>query len=160
MVLLLLFVCASAWGQGNVSNIRTKTIDARKSLQKIDTLTLASPLLFVADSATGCPFPISFFEVQNNYIRFDTAMIQRRCTGATRLQVTYRVLPIDLGRPMFRLDTSLIKRAGIDGNIAFDYAPYEPFNSNPFTTPGWYPQALILEGYLLAIAKTWCLTPT
>jgi hypothetical protein len=136
MAVLLLLVHTFAGAQTNRSNIRTRIVDARVSPQTLDTLTLAVPLLFVTDSANGCAVPVSLFSVRNRSIFFDTAAIQRVCPGATRLQVTWRALSLDLGKPTFRLDTTLIKRQGSDGAIAFDYSPYETATANPFATPG------------------------
>jgi hypothetical protein len=135
-VLLLMLVCAPAHAQSPWSNIRSIVLDLRNKPQVVDTLTLLPSLLFAADSTTGCPIPLKYFTISNRSIRIDSVAVQRICPAAKRLQITYRVLPTDLAKPIFRLDTALIRRFGNDGDVAFDYSPYETPNTNPFAAPG------------------------
>jgi hypothetical protein len=128
------FICANATAQWG--NLRTKTVDARRAVQDLDSLTVAPPLLFVVDSAGGCAIPARAYSVRNRQLLLDTAAVQRACAGARRLSVGYRVLPLDLGRATFRIDTATIKRVGSGSDIAFDYSPFETGTGNPFAAPG------------------------
>ncbi len=129
-----LMLCASVGAQWG--NLRTKTVAANSTAQYLDTLSVALPLLSVADSASRCVIPSSAWSVRNRWLLLDTAAVQLACPGARRLVITYRVLPLDLGRATFRIDTSAIRRAGSGSDIAFDYSPFEPVVGNPFAAPG------------------------
>ncbi|MBK6929336.1 MAG: hypothetical protein IPH12_00135 [Saprospirales bacterium] len=117
------------------SNLRTRTIDARQPLQLLDTLTVAVPLLAVTDSMSGEPVGADVFSLENNYLRIDTLRLFQWKPDVRRLTVAYRVLPADLGRPIRRLDTAVIRRAMGDEAIEFDYTPYAP-PSKPWETAG------------------------
>ncbi len=129
---LLLPASASA----QFSNLRTRLIDTRIPEQTLDSLTLYPLAESVLDSASGQNLPLSFFHFKNTLLLIDTAGLHQFCGSCNKVFITYRTLAIDLARPVFRLDTTLIKRAGIDNDIAFDYAPYAAVSSNPFATPG------------------------
>jgi hypothetical protein len=132
MVLCLLPFAATA----QYSNLRTRLIDARIPAQSLDSLTIFPVVTAVTDSATGQTIPVRFFSFQNTVLHIDTAGLKNWCGGCQRLYLSFRTLPVNLAKPVFRLDTALIKRAGVDNDIAFDYSPYAPANSNPFATPG------------------------
>lgn len=136
-VIGLLTLCLPFGVKAQLSNLRTKTIDIRRPVQTLDTLTLLPSLFFAADSASGQPIPFQFFRFQNNLLLTDTAAVARVCPQCTRAQITYRVLPLDLGKPVFRLDSTLIRRSGRDNDISFDYSPYEaPAGAGLLTNPG------------------------
>lgn len=118
------------------SNVRTRLIDSRLSLQTIDTLSVFPVVISATDSARGVQIPSRFFSFQNTLLRTDTAGLQTFCDSCRWIYLTYRTLPADFAKPVFRLDTALIKRQGIDNDIAFDYSPYAPAGGNPFATPG------------------------
>lgn len=109
------------------SNLRSQVIDAGLPVQALDSLTIAVPLIAIADSATGIPLPAEIFTLQNNFLLTDTARLHALCPDCARLRISYRLLPVDLAARLSRLDTNIIRRPGApDDDIRFDYSPYEP----------------------------------
>ncbi|MFN0013716.1 MAG: hypothetical protein ACKVU2_04135, partial [Saprospiraceae bacterium] len=144
MLLFLLPVALAA--QSPLSNLRTRTLDAWVPVHALDSLTVAAPLLSVADSASGQILDASIFSLENNRLRTDTARLRKTLPGAERLVVAYRVLPADLARPVRRLDTTAIRRSMGDDDIAFDYTPYtpekKPWESSGLLSTGAYTRGL------------------
>jgi hypothetical protein len=101
-------------------------VDAWIPIQTLDSLTIAPPILSVADSAGRPLLDFSFFSIENNLLRVDTARLRAVCPACRRLVLHYRVLPFDLGAPISRLDTLTIRRRVYADAIEFDYTPYEP----------------------------------
>lgn len=124
LLVCLLVAPLAGWSQISLSNLRMRQMPAALSWQMLDTLSLAAPLLSVRDAQTGLELPIALFEVRNQFLRIDTAGLRRVCPGCDSLEVRYRVLPVNLGAPVSRLDTALIRRAGRDDAIEFDFTPY------------------------------------
>jgi len=122
--LFLLAVPSAAWGQFSLSNLRVRQIAASLPWQILDSLSIATPLLSVRDVRTGLDIPASLFEVHNQALRVDTAGLRRFCPDCDSLELRYRVLPVNLAAPVSRLDTALIRRAGRDDAIEFDFTPY------------------------------------
>ena len=130
--LIILSFGFSLHAQQPFSNLRTRVVDARLPLQKLDSLTVAAPLLSVFDSVSGQAVDLAFFSLENNFLRIDTMRFK---PTNSRLYVNYRVLPYNLAAPVQRLDTAAIRRAGDDNLIEFDYTPYEP-SSKPWESAG------------------------
>lgn len=128
--LLLWLLCLAAavdlCAQQPFSNRRSRCIDARLVYQQLDSLSIAPPLLYARDSASGQALALSLFVLENNFLRVDTAGLRRSCPVCERICLDYRVLPLNLGARTSRLDTAAIRRAGQDNAIEFDYAPYAP----------------------------------
>ncbi|MEZ4964343.1 MAG: hypothetical protein R2791_03800 [Saprospiraceae bacterium] len=137
--LLLLFAAvrlpASAQQEGVFSNLRSCVIDARSPWQLLDSLSIASPLVGISDSVSGQDIDPHFFSVEGRGLRIDTAALRIACPLCRRLVVRYRVLPVDLGYRISRLDTGNIRRNVRPDAIEFDYSPYEPA-VNPWETGG------------------------
>jgi len=146
VALLLLLLPLFLHAQAPLSNLRTRTLDARLPVQVLDTLTIASPLISATDSATGQPLDAAFFSLENNRLRIDTARLRQTAPAAEQLIVAYRVLPADLAAPLRRLDTTAIRRAMGDNDIAFDYTPYspetKPWESSGLVSTGAYTRGL------------------
>jgi hypothetical protein len=106
------------------SNLRTRRVTATNPTHVLDTLSILPPLA-VTDATTGAVLDARFFSLKNNTLHLDTAALRAACAACSTLQVTYRVLPFDLARPVRRLDTLAIRRAGSGTDIAFDYTPFE-----------------------------------
>ncbi|HMX40567.1 MAG TPA: hypothetical protein PKD78_09570, partial [Saprospiraceae bacterium] len=133
--LYLLPVAAQAQGLGDLSNLRTRHVPVR-AWQRLDTLTVAVPLISASDSASGQPLPARLFSLHNSSLRTDTAALRTACPGCRTLRVVYRVLPLDLAAPFRRLDTVSIRRSRPgEPDIAFDYTPYAPASA-PWETSG------------------------
>ncbi|MCK6691112.1 MAG: hypothetical protein L6Q97_03300 [Thermoanaerobaculia bacterium] len=130
--LILISFGLSLSAQQPFSNLRTRIIDARLPLQQLDSLTVAAPLLSVFDAVSGQAVDLSFFSLENNYLKIDTGRFK---PTNSRLYVNYRVLPQNLAAPVQRLDTAAIRRAGAGNDIEFDYTPYEP-PSKPWESAG------------------------
>jgi len=120
---------------GTFSNRRTRVVDAGKPAQLLDSLSIASPLLSVSDSASGQLLDPDIFSLQNKMLYTDTARLRIVCPNCSRLKITYRVLPFDLGAPLARLDTAAIRRNARNNDIEYDYTPYEP-STKPWETAG------------------------
>lgn len=135
------------WGQAPLSNLRQRTLDARLAAQPLDSLTVASPLLAVSDSANGQSIDFQYFKLQNNLLLTDTARLRAAFPNCEKIQITYRVLPQNLGTVVRRLDTTAIRRAGFgDDYIGFDYTPFAPqkplWENSGLTTAGGYTRGL------------------
>ncbi|MBL7798413.1 MAG: hypothetical protein JNJ90_18095 [Saprospiraceae bacterium] len=144
-MLLLLLPCF-LHAQTPLSNLRTRTLDAWLPVQVLDTPTIAPPLISVADSVTGLRLDSTTFSLENNRLRIDTARLRQTNPSAERISVTYRVLPADLAAPLRRLDTTVIRGAMDDNDIAFDYSPYtpatKPWESSGLVSTGAYTRGL------------------
>ncbi|MEI6412036.1 MAG: hypothetical protein WCR52_21775, partial [Bacteroidota bacterium] len=118
-----------------LSNVRIRVLDARLPEQKLDSVTIMPPLLTATDSSTGTSIDLSFFLLENNVLRIDTAGLRQNFPDCRRIKVRYRFLPFNLEMPVVRLDTAAIRRAGRNNDIDFDYSPYEP-ERNPWESAG------------------------
>jgi len=132
--------------QTPLSNLRIRTLDAWLPVQVLDTLTIAPPLISVTDSVSGLVLDSAIFSLENNRLRIDTARLRQTAPTAERITVTYRVLPADLAAPLRRLDTTAIRGAMGDNDIAFDYSPYtpatKPWESSGLVSTGAYTRGL------------------
>ncbi|MCS7036256.1 MAG: hypothetical protein NZM41_06285 [Saprospiraceae bacterium] len=109
-----------------LSNLRWRVVEAYVPVQALDSFTVAPNLVAVQDSATGQPIDPSLFRLENNLLYTDTARLRASVPQVVRLRVAYRVLPVNLAQPVFRLDTAIIRRAGKPNDIAYDYRPFQP----------------------------------
>lgn len=135
-LLLLLLIPQSAFSQTHLSNLRTRTINARLPIQVLDTLTIAPTLISATDTSTNRPVGILYFTLQNNRLSIDTARLRKAYPGCFGVRVVYRVLPFDLSATLRRLDTAAIRRNAGNNAIEFDYAPYKPTTDRPWETAG------------------------
>lgn len=134
--LLLAFAVLPADLSAQYSNLRSRTLDAGLPVQRLDSFTVALPLVGVTDSASGQIIEPGIFSIKNNELHTDTARLRAVCPSCTRLVVTYRALPFDLAAPLRRLDTAIIRLPGAAADdIRYDYSPYEP-PRNPWETSG------------------------
>lgn len=109
-----------------LSNLRWRVVEAFAPVQALDSLTVAPDLVAVQDATTGQPVDASLFRVKNHLLHTDTARLRSLAPHITHLRVTYRVLPVNLAQPVFRLDTAIIRRAGRPNDITYDYRPFQP----------------------------------
>ncbi|MEO6040120.1 MAG: hypothetical protein ABIQ93_17030, partial [Saprospiraceae bacterium] len=144
----LLFVLAGyAWATAllgqqtqSFSNLRSRVVAADQPVQMLDSLTVASPLVALSDSATGQPLDPAVFSVHYNYLHLDTASLRVVCSDCRRLRILYRVWPYNLAARISRLDSSALRRNPRTDAIEFDYSPY-----NPATKP-WETNGLVSNG--------------
>ncbi len=106
--------------------MRWRILPAWAPVQVLDTLTVGPVLVGVQDSAAGQWIDLSPFRIENNLLHTDTALLRSVAPQVTHLRIAYRVLPINLGQPVARLDTAIIRRAGRANDIAYDYRPFQP----------------------------------
>ncbi len=125
---LLLCLCGAIHAQRNddFSNLRSRVLDASLSIQALDSLTVAAPLVAISDSATGQSLDLQYFSLKNNLLQTDTAKLRAAFPDCQKIRVTYRVLPFDLGAKVSRLDSAAIRRNARPDAIEFDYSPYQP----------------------------------
>jgi hypothetical protein len=122
------------------SSLRMRTVAGFEPVQLLDSLTVAAPLLAVHDSAGTQLLPASLFFLRYNRLYIDTAGLRAFCPTCRRLQIHYRVLPVDLAAAIRRIDTTAIRRTARPDAIEFDYAPYEP------PTRPWESAGLVSNG--------------
>ncbi|HRI58507.1 MAG TPA: hypothetical protein PK228_02255, partial [Saprospiraceae bacterium] len=131
-----------------VSNLRSRIIHASKPVQRLDSLTIAAPLVEAVDSTTGQSIDLQYFSIKNNLLLTDTAKLKAALPDCRIIRVTYRVLPFDLGASISRLDTTDIRRNTRADAIEFDYSPYEPagkpWESGTLTSTGAYTRGFSL----------------
>ncbi|MEY3248274.1 MAG: hypothetical protein RL742_317, partial [Bacteroidota bacterium] len=143
-----LLAASPAWGQFSLSNLRVRQISASLPWQILDSLSVATPLLSARDVKTGLEIPAGLFELRNQVLRLDTAGLRRFCPDCDSLELRYRVLPVNLAAPVSRLDTALIRRAGREDAIEFDFTPYsapEPLlGAGGITSSGAYTRGFSL----------------
>jgi len=108
------------------SNLREQVLDAKRPLQPLDSLSVASPLISVSDVFSGEKLEPRFFSIENNLLRTDTAGLRAAHPECDKILVRYRVLPYDLSARVSRLDTAAIRRRMNENAIEFDYEPYQP----------------------------------
>lgn len=109
-----------------LSNLRRRVLDAWTPVQPLDSLTVAPGLIAALDADSQQPLDLTLFRVENCLLYTDTARLRGLAPQVMRVEVVYRVLPVNLGRPLFRLDSVIIRRPGIPNDIAYDYRPFQP----------------------------------
>ncbi len=117
---------AQAPNELSLSNIRWREVEACLPVQLLDSLTVAPELVAVRDVASGQSLETVLFRLEGNLLYIDTAGLRAQAPHITQLVVAYRILPVDLARPIFRLDTAIIRRVGKPNDIAYDYRPFQP----------------------------------
>ncbi|MEY3368517.1 MAG: hypothetical protein RI973_1672 [Bacteroidota bacterium] len=119
-ILLWLLLPAAATAQ--ITTLRSKTLPLQSLPQQLDSLTIAPESVEVIHPITRAKLSSTAYQLSNNFIRFDTALV---FPPATHLLIRYRVLPFNLGKPLSRIDTSLLSRNAADRLIGVPYNPYE-----------------------------------
>jgi hypothetical protein len=119
-ILLWLLLPAAATAQ--ITTLRSKTLPLQSLPQQLDSLTIAPESVEVIHPITRAKLSSAAYQLSNNFIRFDTALV---FPPATHLLIRYRVLPFNLGKPLSRIDTSLLSRNAADRLIGVPYNPYE-----------------------------------
>jgi hypothetical protein len=144
--LLLPCILLPDTARAQFSNLRQSVIDARMPLQKLDSLSIAPPLISAADLNTGQKLDLRFFSLQNNFLRTDTAALRAACPDCRNILLRYRVLPFNAAAPVSRLDTAAIRRRILNDAIEFDYEPYQPakplWEQSGITSAGAYTRGL------------------
>ncbi len=137
LLALCLLPCVA---KAQFSNLRERVVDARLPLQRLDSLTVVTPLLSVSDVFSGQKMDARFFSLENNWLRTDTAALRSAFPDCSKILVRYRVLPFNLAAKISRLDTAAIRRRMNADAIEFDYEPYQP------TKPLWEQSGLSSSG--------------
>lgn len=136
------------FSQKTDSNLREKTIETNQKIQQLDTLTIAQPLEKITDEKTGQTIENQFFKIKKNQIETDTAALRKAHPDCQKIRIKYRVLPFDLARPHFRIDTAAVQKRQADGKdyIGYDYSKFENrksiFENSGLTTAGAYTRGL------------------
>ena len=117
------------------SNLRSRTVAAWRPVQRLDSLTVAPPLLTATDSATGQVLNPLLFSIRYNFLHIDTARLRTICPDCQTLRVSYRAWPYNLAARINRLDSTAIRRNSRTDAIEFDYSPYSP-STKPWETSG------------------------
>lgn len=135
LVLLCALVRTDLPAQQPLSNLRVQTLDAQQPRQVLDSLTIAGRLVGVRDSLSGQALDLRFFTIQNNVLLLDTAGLRQNYPGVTRLLVRYRVLGLQIGKTVLRLDSVAIRKKTGNDAAGYEYTPYES-PAQPWETPG------------------------
>lgn len=101
-----------------LDNLRQQTLYPAEQRALSDSLTIVPASVELRVLGDGQLLPPNFFQLQNNRILLDSAALRY-----DSLQVSYRVLPYDLGLRYRHLDTSLARPLE-DGIIGIAYNPY------------------------------------
>ena len=111
--LLALFLCSPMFSQTPGSSWRLRTIVTDTAWTKLDTLTII-------------PSSIAFKNISGKDLTFDDYILNNQSikfkTKGDSISVSYRVLPFDLGKPYFKIDTQYINQP-LDKILI----PYNPF---------------------------------
>lgn len=127
---------------GQLSNLRTKTIDLEQLTQDIDSLPMIEGSVNIYPEGRQEAIDKNWYKVAGNGLEWSISMdslrnvfkttIKKDTTGfdlPLRFMLQYRVLPYDLERSYTHLDSNLIQQAGNGDYIGFDFSPYEPTGS-------------------------------
>jgi hypothetical protein len=111
----------------NINNQRHFELNTKSDTLASDTLTIIQNTIEIIDLQTNTKLDSTQFEIKNNLIILNRRNFNRqeslRETKQSNFKLTYRVLPINLGKPFFRLDSSKID-------------PYAPPSSMEFSNYG------------------------
>ena len=89
----------------NLQNERQLTVSVVSDTLVNDTLTIAQSSIQIIDLQTNTKIDSNIFVVKNNLILLKKTTTKN---DFKNLKISYRVLPINLGKPFFRLDSSKI----------------------------------------------------
>ncbi len=104
-----------------LSNKRVRSIAVSDLPQNIDSLTVVPVSVLVYDAKNGQKIDSSSFQIKRNIISWVGTSDGKTDT----IIMHYRVLPFDLYRPFYHLDTTKIEIADDGSYIGFDVNPYE-----------------------------------
>lgn len=146
----LIFIGLPCWVGAQVgiprSNLQSKVIDALTPVQLLDSQTVYLLENQVFDAQNGNPIDATCWKIQNNQLLLDTGLLKQQYPDCRQIKLQYRRLPVNLGAPITRLDSTAMRKASRSGDIAFDYTPYEPdlkpWESAGLTTGGAYTRGL------------------
>jgi len=147
-VFLLLSVGVFGQGGGALSNLRFRYVSTRVPNQTLDTLSIAGATLVVRDSVDGTVVSADYYRLKQSMLVLDTAALRRAYPASSTVQVQYRVLPFDLSKPLFRLDSTALRRVGQNDAIEYDFTPYKP-NTQPWQTGGVQSNGAYVRGLSL-----------
>ncbi len=106
---------------GQHTSLRSKVLPVLTVPQELDSLTVVPGSVRVADAVDGRLVPAATYRLEGNSIVFDSALIAQ---GSKLVQVTYRVLPFNLGRRIARIDSSILIRDPAERLIGVQYDPF------------------------------------
>jgi hypothetical protein len=117
-VFLFLFFFTNITAQ-NLQNERHLIVNLNTDTLVSDTFTIVQNSVQIIDLETNTRLDSSLFEIKNNLIILKSRPLKRQTLNA---KLTYRVLPINLGKPFFRLDSSKIDAFAPPSSV--EYADY------------------------------------
>ena len=125
----------------NLQNERQLTINVTSDTLVIDTLTIIQNSIQIIDLQTNTKIDSNIFEVKNTLILLKkTATKNDFKNDFKNLKISYRVLPINLGKPFFRLDSSKIDAYAPPSFV--EYADY----ANPSVSSQIFDKSLDYSG--------------
>ncbi|MDZ7880548.1 MAG: hypothetical protein U5L45_22920 [Saprospiraceae bacterium] len=106
----------------NINNERHFVVNTTSDTLASDTLTIIQNTIKIIDLDSNTPLDSTQFNIKNNLIILKHRNFKLQTSN---FKLSYRVLPINLGKPFFRLDSSKIDR----------YAPPSSVEYADYTTP-------------------------
>jgi hypothetical protein len=114
---LILILFSIQLGAQNINNQRIFEINTQSDTLASDSVTIISNTIQIIDLQTNTRLDSTQFDVKNNLIILN----RRNFKGQTsNFKLTYRVLPFNLGKPFFRLDSSKIDPFAMPSSIEFE----------------------------------------
>lgn len=101
----------------NLQNERHFNIKPTSDTLVIDSLTIVQNSVQIIDLQTNTKLDSAQFNVKNNLIILNRATFKLQTFN---FKLTYRVLPINLGKPFFRLDSSKIDAVAPPSSVTYD----------------------------------------
>lgn len=106
---------------GQLTSLRSKVLPVLSVAQQLDSLTVVPGSVSVWDVIGQEEIPSWQFRLHGNSIVFDSALVAQR---SKLVRVSYRVLPINLGKRMARIDSAALISSPADQLIGVRYDPF------------------------------------
>lgn len=116
--IFILFVTIKTHAQ-NLQNERQLIVNLSADTLVADTFTIIQNSVQIIDLQTNTKLDTNLFDIKNNLIILKSNTLKR---PTKNFKLTYRVLPINLGKPFFRLDSSKIDAVAPPSSV--EYADY------------------------------------
>ncbi len=130
---VLLVFTSNLHAQSPFQNKRISTVPSGTPVIRFDSVSIMPSSLIVRNPISGAPIPQAYYAYNANTLLLDTASLRRLCPSCAVLDVEYRVLPFQLERARFRLDSSAMRRRADKNAIEYDFTPYKP-QATPWQT--------------------------
>ena len=108
----------------NLQNERHLNIKPLSDTLVVDTFTIIQNSVQIIDLQTNTRLDSTQFDVKNNIVLLNRAAFKPKISDVrfqmSSFKITYRVLPINLGKPFFRLDSSKIDAVAPPSSVTYD----------------------------------------